>query len=560
MEMSNIRQNDGVKWWSRIRTRMGLSYVIVTLVIVLMLEGLVLTVVYFLFTSSPFLAYLTIEKADQAALIYALQAAVQASDKGLNPNTTFEPGRRASLSLRQENDPLQTEYSYLYLSVPYVEPGTSAPDPPTFALLIGPNEKVIVSSYPDRYPVSTIITRALPEQVTLIRNALAGTPDGEVKYTSQGIQTFVARTIWSQDREPLGVVYIQTLAGRQADSNLLTLVGGVLIPSGLGWLFLMLPVGLLFGIFTTRGTIRRIEHLVEATARFTEGDFSRRVSVSKADEIGQLEKRFNGMAEQLIDSFAQRQALAEQSARLEERARYEQEMSSAHYVQQSLLPEEVPTIHGWQIEPLYRPAREVGGDLYDFLPLSDGRIGIVIGDVSGKGMPAAMIMATTCAMIRAAAPGASSPGEVLTLVNNLLQAHISPGMFATCFYAILDPDSDRLCFANAGHDIPYLSRAGEIVELRATGMPLGLMPEQSYAEQEVTIDKNDLLLFYTDGLVEAHDMENEMFGFPRLQQLMKDHSHSVDLIEFLLRELQDFTGAVWEQEDDITLVVLRKIT
>jgi sigma-B regulation protein RsbU (phosphoserine phosphatase) len=94
-------------------------------------------------------------------------------------------------------------------------------------------------------------------------------------------------------------------------------------------------------------------------------------------------------------------------------------------------------------------------------------------------------MATTCAVIRAAAPGAASPGEVLALVNNLLQVHISPGMFATCFYGILDPANSRLCFANAGHDIPYLSRDGEIVELWATGMPLGLMPEQSYPEQEV---------------------------------------------------------------------------
>jgi serine phosphatase RsbU (regulator of sigma subunit) len=284
------------------------------------------------------------------------------------------------------------------------------------------------------------------------------------------------------------------------------------------------------------------------------------VPVRKLDEIGQLEQQFNGMAEQLISSFAQRQAIAEQSARREERARIEQEMSSAHYVQQSLLPENVPSIQGWQIEPFYRPAREVGGDLYDFLHFPDGRIGIVIGDVSGKGMPAALIMATTCAMIRAAAPGAASPGEVLALVNDLLQVYVSPTMFATCFFAILDPVRSQLCFANAGHDIPYLSRNGKIVELRATGMPLGLMPEQSYAEQEVIIDKNDSILFYTDGLVEAHNTDREMFSFPRLQRLMIDHSHADNLIEVLLNQLQDFTGSIWEQEDDITLLMLRKVT
>lgn len=132
-------------------------------------------------------------------------------------------------------------------------------------------------------------------------------------------------------------------------------------------------------------------------------------------------------------------------------------------------------------------------------------------------------------------------------------------MFVTCFYAVLDPAGGRLCFANAGHDIPYLSRGGEILELRAAGMPLGLLPEQSYPEQEMVVDRNDALLFYTDGLVEAHSPERAMFGFPRLQCLIRDGAHKDGFIEFLLNELQAFTGADWEQEDDITLVMLRKM-
>jgi serine phosphatase RsbU (regulator of sigma subunit) len=132
------------------------------------------------------------------------------------------------------------------------------------------------------------------------------------------------------------------------------------------------------------------------------------------------------------------------------------------------------------------------------------------------------------------------------------------GMFATCFYAILDPASGHLCYANAGHNIPYLSRDGNILELRATGMPLGLMPEQSYLEQEVSINKNDSILFYTDGLVEAHNNDREMFGAPRLQHLLKSQLHTGGLKKFLLDELQSFTGGDWEQEDDITLVLVRK--
>jgi serine phosphatase RsbU (regulator of sigma subunit) len=536
---------------------MTFSYVVVTLVLVLLLEALVLTVVFWMFTRSPFLGYFALERADQAAQLYALQAAVEGGGTDLSPDTTFEPGQPGSLSLAEEND--SPQLSYLHLAVPYVEPGASAPNRPAVALLIGPDEQVIASSYPDRYPVSTNIAQALPdEELALIRNALAGTQDGALRNSPQGRQAAVARTVWSRGQEPLGAVYIQVPVGGAPDANVLAQVGAVLIPSGLAWLCLMLPIGLIFGVLTTHGMIRRIERLAGATARFTRGDFSQRVPVSRRDEIGLLEQQFNGMAEQLVDSFAQRQASAEQSARREERARIEQELSSARYIQQSLLPKEMPSLKGWQIENFYQPAREVGGDLYDFVPLPDGRVGIVIGDVTGKGMPAALMMATTCAMIRAAAPGAASPGEILALVNNLLHVHISPGMFATCFYAVLDPAGSRLCFANAGHDIPYLSRNGEIIELRATGMPLGLLPDQSYPELELRVEKEDEILFYTDGLVEAHSPEREMFSFPRLQNLMRNNGHADGLIEFLLDELQNFTGEGWDQEDDITLVMMKR--
>jgi len=333
----------------------------------------------------------------------------------------------------------------------------------------------------------------------------------------------------------------------------------VVIPSGILWLCLMLPIGMVFGVLTTRGLIRRIERLADATSRFRQGDTSQRVRVSRADEIGQLEQQFNRMAEQLVESFEQRQALAEQSARREERARIEQEMSSAHYIQKSLLPEKTPALPGWQLKATYRPAREVGGDLYDFLELPDGRLGIVIGDANGKGVPSALIMATTCAMLRAAAPGNASPGQVLGLVNNLLQEHIPRGTFATCFYAILDPSSGRLAFANAGHNIPLLSRNGDILDLRERGMPLGLMPAQHYTEQEVHLSEEDCILFYTDGLVEAHDSRREMFGSQRLKRLIQQQSEADWLIETLLEELQAFTGEDWEQEDDVTLVLLRKV-
>src|SRR5215213_1356407 len=182
-----------------------------------------------------------------------------------------------------------------------------------------------------------------------------------------------------------------------------------------------------------------------------------------------------------------------------ERERIEQELRVARSIQQASLPEEVPTLEGWQISPFYQPAREVGGDFYDFHLLSEGRLGVVVGDATGKGVPAALVMSTTCGMLQLAAQGSDSlsPGEVLSRVNQTLYARIPANMFVTCFYAILDPNSARLRYANAGHDWPYLHRNGEAEELRARGMPLGIMPAMNYEEKEVVLDAGDSALFYS---------------------------------------------------------------
>src|SRR5215203_5249433 len=238
----------------------------------------------------------------------------------------------------------------------------------------------------------------------------------------------------------------------------------------------------------------------------------------------------------------------------------EQELSLARSIQQAFLPKEVPQLEGWQISPLYQPAKEVGGDFYDFHPLSGGRLGLVVGDATGKGVPAALVMSTTCGMLRAVsqASGSSSPGEMLERVNEALVPSIPANMFVTCFYAILDPMSASLRYANAGHDLPYLHRNSAAEELRARGMPLGLMPGMSYEEDEIVLDVGEAALFYSDGLVEAHDPEGEMFGFPRLRALIAEHAEKESLEEALLEELYSFVGEGWEQEDDITLLTLRR--
>jgi serine phosphatase RsbU (regulator of sigma subunit)/CHASE1-domain containing sensor protein/anti-sigma regulatory factor (Ser/Thr protein kinase) len=238
----------------------------------------------------------------------------------------------------------------------------------------------------------------------------------------------------------------------------------------------------------------------------------------------------------------------------------EQELRMARRIQHALLPKNLPELEGWEIAYHYQPAREVGGDFYDFLRLDDGRVGLVIGDVSGKGIAAALVMANAQSVLRAVAKrGGITPGKALEEANEVLFAYIPPNTFVTCFYGVLDPKSGRLLYANAGHNLPCERHDERVDQLRARGMPLGLMPEMIYEEKEALLAAGDDLLFYSDGLVEAHDPKGEMFGFSRLQALIRAHrSGGSSMMSFLLSELTRFTGKNWEQEDDITLVTLER--
>jgi serine phosphatase RsbU (regulator of sigma subunit) len=236
-----------------------------------------------------------------------------------------------------------------------------------------------------------------------------------------------------------------------------------------------------------------------------------------------------------------------------------QELRVARSIQEASLPKEVPTLEGWVISPRYQPAREVGGDFYDFHFLSEDRLGVVVGDATGKGVPAALVMSTTCGMLQVTAGALdSSPGEVLAQVNETLFSRIPQNMFVTCFYAILEPESGTLNYANAGHDLPYLWHSGECEELRARGMPLGLMPGMSYKEKEIILDADQGVFYYSDGLVEAYNPKGEMFGFQRLRALVAEHGEERALGEFLMEELYSFVGESWEQENDITLLTLKR--
>ena len=252
------------------------------------------------------------------------------------------------------------------------------------------------------------------------------------------------------------------------------------------------------------------------------------------------------------------QLMRQQEAEARSRERIEQELKVAQLIQQQFLPKRLPDLPSWHVAAFYRPARSVGGDFYDFIQLPDGRVMFVVGDVTDKGVPAALVMASTHALLRDAAPRLISPGAVLGHVNNLLCADIPAHMFVTCLALVLDPASGRAEFANAGHDVPYVRTRDGVAELRARGMPLGLMPGMAYEEKSFQFQPGDCALLHSDGLAEAHGPGREMFGFPRVARLVGNGPAGEELIDLCLTELHRFTGPDYEQEDDITLVSLQR--
>ena len=264
------------------------------------------------------------------------------------------------------------------------------------------------------------------------------------------------------------------------------------------------------------------------------------------------------LASQVAPAMKVAQLVREQQAEAEERERIQQELQVAALIQQTLLPKELPSIPGWSVDAFYRPARAVGGDFYDFIQLGPDRLGVIIGDVTDKGVPAALVMATCRSMLRAVAHNFNSPSAVLEEVNSKLVVEIPPAMFVTCLYAIIDTSAGEVVFANAGHNLPYVRNTSGVIELRATGMPLGLMPDMTYDEKTHVLEDGDVMVLTSDGITEAHDPTGEMYGFGRLMGRVGSRPKDNDMVGCMVEDLESWTGPDAEQEDDITLVVVER--
>ena len=266
----------------------------------------------------------------------------------------------------------------------------------------------------------------------------------------------------------------------------------------------------------------------------------------------------------ILTGLANQAGIAIEEARLRraaaEQQRLEQELAVARELQRSLLPPSGPEVPGWSVEVAWQAARQVGGDFYDFIPLSANRLGIVIADVSDKGVPAALFMVLSRSLLRASASNHRSPAEALRHANQLLLQDNRAEMFVSVFYGVIDLDSGEMHYASAGHNPPLLCREnGEVTTLEAPGIILGVLPEVHLEERSVRMEAGDTLLLYTDGVTEAINRQEEQFGEDRLQETLRLH-HGRPLAELrraLLSTLEEFTEGQ-PPFDDITLVLVRR--
>jgi sigma-B regulation protein RsbU (phosphoserine phosphatase) len=247
-------------------------------------------------------------------------------------------------------------------------------------------------------------------------------------------------------------------------------------------------------------------------------------------------------------------------AQIVEKERLEKELETARWIQQSILPRTLPSRPGFDFGACLIPARAVGGDLFDFIPLSNHRIGVVIGDVSDKGVPAAIFMALTYSLLRAEANRSSSPVRVLQAANSHLLSMNDAGMFVTVLYGVLNCRDGSFLYARAGHELPlHFGPAGQVISSeRGLGQPLGLFDAPDLEERRLTLDPGAVLLMYTDGATDLTDPQGHRFGQERLRAVAQAGRHHTAqaFCDQLWRVLDAYRGSS-SQFDDVALIAIR---
>lgn len=323
-------------------------------------------------------------------------------------------------------------------------------------------------------------------------------------------------------------------------------------------------VALFIGISITRTVTRAVHDLYESTLRIRSGDFSHRIPIRGSDQLAELSVSFNQMTENV------RRLLSIEK----ERERLQAELEIAREVQNQLYPKKVPEVESLALTAVCNPARMVSGDYYDYQQLGSDKVAIAIGDVAGKGISAALLMATVQSSFRSqirgsleiavAAPEARariqvSTSHLVSQLNQQLYADTSPEKYATFYLGVYDVDSSTLTYTNAGHLPPVLVRNGVASRLEVNGMVVGAFPFARYGESQVVLHSGDLIVFFTDGMTEPENEYGEMFGEDRLVDIVVRNAHRSDreIIESIMEAVHEWTGA-GELQDDMTLLVLRR--
>lgn len=335
------------------------------------------------------------------------------------------------------------------------------------------------------------------------------------------------------------------------------LVNIALFILGAGFLF-----ALAISVWVARILTRPVSQLVAGTRRVAEGDLSVRVPQDRSDELGDLARSFNEMIG----------AIATHREELKETERMSQELATARKIQQAMLPTSAPFDKSLNIDFYLETSTEVGGDYFDFLPLGDNKLAFVIGDVTGHGVPAALLMAVIKSCLHTQVLTNHKVSEVMTIANSILHQSSFERRFMTFFYSILNTETGRLTYANAGHLYPYLYRhaTGDLFTLEMASYPLGVRPMLVVKEQEVLLEEGDVLFFYSDGIIEAKNGADEEFGFDRLEGLIRMHgSRSAETVKTKI--LEAWRGFVYDgnaaalatgplaqrSDDDVTIVVVK---
>jgi len=341
------------------------------------------------------------------------------------------------------------------------------------------------------------------------------------------------------------------------DNNFFT--SAIMISLGvLGAILLIIQIiAATFGVRITAGVTQAVRQLHEGTRRLAAGDLDTQIEIPNEDEFGDLADSFNSMAAAV--KRGREVAVA--------RERLESELNMAREIQQRLLPDSMPELPGFDVAGLSLPSRQVGGDYFDFIDLGKGVTGIAVADVSGKGIPAAMLMSNLQASLQGQIIHSNHPAEITGRMNELLVRATEPHMFATFFCAVLDPVSAHFTYTNAGHNPPMLCSAdGGSRELTAGGLILGMLPAQTYDQEEIQLAPGDVVVLFTDGISEAASTEDpepaqeEQFGEERLLEIVlaKRSKSAGEIKDAVMQAVSDFTRG-FGQSDDITLVLIKRL-